>query len=443
MAVSARASKHHILRQPRPSAEGTFCNYSHRTCMQSRLEHYNYCLKHILEDREAPYKQCAYISNKTTKRCPNAAPKLDKRDGYCMEHARRLAALRHRAMRKQRPKETPESLLEELDQHQPRTNEFGQEVRRPRSAESVASKALEYASSSDSEPESKLVDHAWRGERDSDVESIDSEQDDPLKHAGIYTAEEVALITRDKLIRLQSLYIDQFKRLQHVLKEKRRKYLHNSATERETYGSIHDGRDDPEQKDKYDELMSMKRYHKRHGTEALLHRQSKERRVAVSEGNNYKPPNYPKCTHLEGSTKCGARTVPLSKFCFQHVLMDGKQILFQACGFGDSCEKPIALLSDHGAACNLHIPIYEIERRLQNKKSPETVNEKDEMEDVNVDVVGGTSSGQEDIKPSLLLLPPVEEPMEVEAESKPTQPDVPDEVKQEETEIKEEDLPQG
>ena len=39
----------------------------------------------------------------------------------------------------------------------------------------------EYASSSDSEPESKLVEQAWRGDRDSDVESVDSEQDDPLK----------------------------------------------------------------------------------------------------------------------------------------------------------------------------------------------------------------------------------------------------------------------
>ena len=59
-----------------------------------------------------------------------------------MDHARRLAGLRHRAMRKQRPKETPEKLLDELDLHRPRTNEYGQEHRRPRSTESVASKAL-------------------------------------------------------------------------------------------------------------------------------------------------------------------------------------------------------------------------------------------------------------------------------------------------------------
>ena len=57
-----------------------------------------------------------------------------------------------------------------------------------------------------------------------------------VRHAGVYTAEEVALIARDKMIRLQSLYIDQFKRLQHLLKEKRRKYLHSVRHDREQFG---------------------------------------------------------------------------------------------------------------------------------------------------------------------------------------------------------------
>jgi len=57
-----------------------------------------------------------------------------------------------------------------------------------------------------------------------------------FRHAGVYTAEEVALVMRDKLIRLQSLYIEQFKRLQHVMKERRRKYLHTFHKERENFG---------------------------------------------------------------------------------------------------------------------------------------------------------------------------------------------------------------
>lgn len=71
----------------------------------------------------------------------------------------------------------------------------------------------------------------------SDAESVDSQMEDPFKHAGVYTAEEVTLLTRDKLIRLQSLYIEQFRRLQHALKERRIRYLHALKREKETlYG---------------------------------------------------------------------------------------------------------------------------------------------------------------------------------------------------------------
>ena len=41
----------------------------------------------------------------------------------------------------------------------------------------------EYATSSESETEGPLVDQAWRGDCDSDAESVDSEQEDPLKLA--------------------------------------------------------------------------------------------------------------------------------------------------------------------------------------------------------------------------------------------------------------------
>lgn len=42
------------------------------------------------------------------------------------------------------------------------------------------------------------------------------------------------MITKDKLVRLKSLYVDQFLRLQHVLKEKRKQYLLNIKKEKET-----------------------------------------------------------------------------------------------------------------------------------------------------------------------------------------------------------------
>jgi len=65
----------------------------------------------------------------------------------------------------------------------------------------------------------------WQGDGESDAESVDSEAEDGLKHAGVYTGEEVMRTMRDKLIRLQKLYIEQFGRLQHKLRESRRTYL--------------------------------------------------------------------------------------------------------------------------------------------------------------------------------------------------------------------------
>ena len=70
-----------FIRKPKQPVEGLFCMYSHRVCMQNRLEGYEYCLRHILEDKNAPFKQCCYTSGKSGKRCTNASPKSDRKDG--------------------------------------------------------------------------------------------------------------------------------------------------------------------------------------------------------------------------------------------------------------------------------------------------------------------------------------------------------------------------
>ena len=79
------------------------------------------------------------------------------------------------------------------------------------------------------------MDQTWRGDPDTEADSIASDQEDSLKHAGLCTAEEVALIMREKLIHLQSLYFDQFKWLQHLLKEKERRYLHKQKVDYEDF----------------------------------------------------------------------------------------------------------------------------------------------------------------------------------------------------------------
>lgn len=58
----------------------SFCSYPHRACMRNKLEGFDYCIRHILEDRNAPYKQCSYVSSRTGHKCPEAALKTEKRE---------------------------------------------------------------------------------------------------------------------------------------------------------------------------------------------------------------------------------------------------------------------------------------------------------------------------------------------------------------------------
>ncbi|KAK7092759.1 KAT8 regulatory NSL complex subunit 2-like [Littorina saxatilis] len=338
--------------------EGHVCAYSHRSCTQRRLDGYEFCMKHILEDKNSPYKQCTYTAPRTNRRCSNAAPKFDRsdrKDGrFCSEHHKRMVISRQRARRLRRPKETAETLLGELAASNNTALDTSADAKRLRRSDSMASKALEYASSSDSDMETPSVDQAWRRDNDSEAESIDSDQEDPLKHAGVYSQEEAALLLRDKLIRLQSLYIEQFKRLQHVLREKRRKFLHTYKQEREKLGPIQAYRQESSQRRKYERLQSMKRYHKFFGKEALLHQKCNNRRIAVAEGVNHRPPTFSRCIAATPDGRCNKRVVPASKFCMGHILKDPHQVLFEPCAFRNGQCREAVFSLDEVSVCRRH-----------------------------------------------------------------------------------------
>ncbi|KAI1229811.1 KAT8 regulatory NSL complex subunit 2, partial [Lamprotornis superbus] len=240
---------------PRPQ-EPLACAFTPRPCSQPRLEGQEFCIKHILEDRNAPFKQCSYVSTKNGKRCPNAAPKPEKKDGtsFCAEHARRNALALQAQVKKSNPGPT-------------------------RTAGVTASRTLS-------------------------------------PHAGVYTAEEVALIMREKLIRLQSLYIDQFKRLQHLLKEKKRRFLHSRKGEHEAIGSsLLTGPEGlmAKERENLKRLKCLRRYRQRYGVEALLHRQLRERRVLATDGAAQQDTNQTLFKPCQGSEEVPCnKPVPVS-----------------------------------------------------------------------------------------------------------------------------------
>ena len=63
---------------------------------------------------------------------------------YCIEHARRASMLRQKASRKRRPKETPETLLEQIEHYGTKTdNQTGRDLKRLRpSIESLTNRLL-------------------------------------------------------------------------------------------------------------------------------------------------------------------------------------------------------------------------------------------------------------------------------------------------------------
>lgn len=95
------------------------------------------------------------------------------------------------------------------------------------------------------------------------------------RHAGAYSAEEVIRIMREKLIRLQKLYIDQFQRLQYLLREERRQYRHSLRKEKEEqFMSIHmQPKDTPAEQTAYEQIKSLGHYNRPQGVEAVLHAQ--------------------------------------------------------------------------------------------------------------------------------------------------------------------------
>lgn len=55
------------------------CSFSEKTCMQRRLNRYAFCIRHVLEDKNSPFKQCKFVAKYNGQRCTNAIPLREDR----------------------------------------------------------------------------------------------------------------------------------------------------------------------------------------------------------------------------------------------------------------------------------------------------------------------------------------------------------------------------
>ena len=59
------------------------CNYSQYLCRREKVNSHDYCSRHILEEKSAPYKPCnfQYARIHPHRKCPRPALKTDRKDG--------------------------------------------------------------------------------------------------------------------------------------------------------------------------------------------------------------------------------------------------------------------------------------------------------------------------------------------------------------------------
>lgn len=93
------------------------CSYKHYNCTQPCLENYSLCVRHILDDKTAPFKQCNYFYTVTGRRCPLPAPKNERRESYCSEHARKVQLRQHKHRGTSLPPLTAERLLSSISHY--------------------------------------------------------------------------------------------------------------------------------------------------------------------------------------------------------------------------------------------------------------------------------------------------------------------------------------
>ncbi|XP_044746265.1 KAT8 regulatory NSL complex subunit 2 [Coccinella septempunctata] len=383
------------------------CSYKPYECSQLSLNGYNYCSRHILNDKNAPFKQCTYtFPNNNGKKCHMPALRNDKKEiGYCNDHALKATLAKNRQNCKYQRPHTAEVILSSLSHYvkKPRVRTHSQqsddggpsssnediELKVTKSLDPFididaaslynqqCNEVLGFCSESESDIEPSTLNNIWHDAQadSSDNESIDSEQEDHLKHANVYTAEEITSITRDKLIRLQSLYIEEYRHLQYLLKEKRRKYLHSLKREKETCCNISNQiRDNPKEQRLFKKLKAYNSYHKVHGIEAIFNKRLRDLRSKASDGIQPRSQNYTKCLYTEGGVKCGEKTLPLARHCRKHILEDPNQILFRSCGrvrADVECKTPVEAIFDD-TTCRLHVDIPVLKSYNQTRKDSES-----------------------------------------------------------------------
>ncbi|VVC27808.1 Potential DNA-binding domain [Cinara cedri] len=194
------------------------------------------------------------------------------------------------------------------------------------------------------------------------LEDVDLIKSDPLCNMPTLSEKESVRRTRDKYVKLQLLYMHQFRYLLFKYHVNQKKKLENQKSNSESCTSeLHPNNLKWTTEEEYAKLQKLKlleQYHKLPtGQEAVTFKTAMDRKIRASPFLSNKGIVNPRnCTFVEMGIKCKEKIMPKSKFCKKHIIKDSKQVLFRACGIlqsGSKCQEPIFNF-DEESTCILH-----------------------------------------------------------------------------------------
>lgn len=333
--------------------QNTLCKYIHRHCFQERIHGYDFCIRHILEDKNAPFRQCTYIQQSHKKKCTNAAPKTDKndrREALCPFHAKQSLLKTKSPSYKRKVVKGPKALLRSLEHYCKNPHHDPVYSKEAGIAEKYETAPCDTHCPPSLRPLSEF-DVNEKGSSEKITGHLDTFEDhrdwelssrDLLRHAGVFTGKEVIALARDKAMRLKTLYVDELKRTYYQLKELRREYLREMKTETRKNAKL--------SASKAKMLHNLESYHSPFGIDKIMRRKSEEKRMGII-------PQKPTCVFIQNGRKCSETAIVCTSYCLKHILSDPNQCLFVPCSITSKkkCDIPVLPIMTDFSVCKLHL----------------------------------------------------------------------------------------
>eukprot|EP00124_Ichthyophonus_hoferi_P004128 Ihof_evm2s418 gene=Ihof_evmTU2s418 len=366
------------------------CLHSKKPCLQRKIDGYDYCMRHVMEDNHRFTLQ-------------SQASKKSKQSDQHLEQHRKNSRKRtnpsdtgRRPERRLGPAATPQERLERriklgiaLQQHHIALgSEF---IDPPLDGDESSSLSDEDSRQieTDVEGEGEIPYQWWVKGYNLGNNEEEEEDEDYLRAAGVFTEEELLERRRQKLLQLKDLYLNQYRRLGASLEDHQNMHLsnRNHFFKANNISLSHTGlpfepahedarviehveetdRDNEKVKDalelKEEALEArrrfVRRYRKRHGVEGHMH-------TLVLNRNKG---SQSLCVFMDDGVRCTNNVMSLAKYCFNHILCDPKQVLFKPCAYqlqsGAQCSQPI--LAWHRVRhCDTHMGAEDFPRLARN-----------------------------------------------------------------------------